>query len=148
MEPPKSDSLRLAEGFTRKPAFFYDPAGKHDPFESPFEGEIEQRLGMTPKKKQIRKKRVPLTPLQRIELSQLKLVAVILASSGNKALVEDPSGKGYIVSQGTYVGQNFGRVKQILKDRIIVQGEVEDFFSGKPKVEITELTLQRKVGDG
>ena len=51
-------------------------------------------------------------------------------------------------SKGTYIGQNYGRVTSILKDRVIVEGEVEDFISGKPKLETTELVLPQKVGDG
>jgi type IV pilus assembly protein PilP len=75
------------------------------------------------------------------------LVAIVLAPSGNKALVEDPSGKGYIVSRGTYVGQNYGRIKSILKDRIIVEEEVEDFVSRSMKTRTRELKLHKKVGD-
>ena len=32
VQPPKSDFLVLAEGVTKRPDFFYDPRGKHDPF--------------------------------------------------------------------------------------------------------------------
>jgi type IV pilus assembly protein PilP len=61
--------------------------------------------------------------------------------------VEDPSGKGYVITVGTYVGSNFGRVTRILKDRIIVEEEVEDFFTGKMKLQPVELRLQKKFGE-
>jgi Tfp pilus assembly protein PilP len=146
MEPEKSDSLKLAEGMTAKNEVFYDPAGKHDPFESPFEAEVD-RIGVAPAKQIVEKKRVPLTPLQRIALSQLKLVAIVLSPTGNKALVEDPSGKGYIISKGTYIGQDYGRVTEILEDKAIVEAEVEDFLSGNPKLQTTELRLHKELGD-
>ena len=131
---------------TKRPDFFYDPRGKHDPFESPFNAETEH-VGVAPSKKRMQKKRMPLTPLQRVSLGQLKLVAIALSPNGNKALVEEPSGKGYVISKGTYLGQNYERVKAILKDRLIVEGEVEDFITGSTKLQTTELKLQKKVGD-
>ncbi|MBW2107193.1 MAG: pilus assembly protein PilP [Deltaproteobacteria bacterium] len=145
-QPKKSDFLALAEGLIRQPEYYYDPRGKHDPFESPF-GTEAQHVGIAPVKKRAERKRMPLTPLQRISLGQLKLVAVVLCPKGNKALVEEPSGKGYVISKGTYIGENYQRVKQILSDRIIIEGEVEDFITGSTKVQTTELKLQKKVGD-
>lgn len=147
VEPGKSDFLALAEGMTKRPDYFYDPRGKHDPFESFFDKESET-VGIAPTKRTVEKKRIPLTPLQRISLGQLKLVAIVLSPTGNKALVEEPSGKGYVISKGTYVGQNYERVKEILNDRVIIEGEVEDFVTGSTKLQTTELKLQKKVGDG
>jgi hypothetical protein len=63
---------------------------------------------------------IPHTPLQKVDLSQLKLSGIIRASSGHKAMVEEASGKGYVIEKGTFIGINCGRVAQILKDRIIV----------------------------
>ncbi len=145
-QPEKSESLMLAEGITKSPDYFYDPRGKHDPFESLFDTEAGL-VGMAPSKEKVQKRRLPLTPLQMVSLGQLKLVAVVISPKGNKALVEEPSGKGYIISKGTYIGQNFGRVKRILNDRVIVEEEIEDFISGSTKIETTELELQKKVGD-
>lgn len=144
IEPRKSEGLKLAEGLGERKISLYDPTGKIDPFESPLETQTEQVPAQVEKAKE---KRIPVTPLQRISLGQLELVAIVLAPSGNKALVEDPSGKGYIVSRGTYVGQNYGRIKSILKDRIIVEEEVEDFVSRSMKTRTRELKLHKKVGD-
>ena len=133
----------LAEQVGKQLAYFYDPKGKPDPFQPLFATEVQR---MAPdKKKGKKKKRLPLTPLQRISLGQLKLVGIILSPTGNKALVEEPSGKGYIISKGTYVGTNFGRVKKVLNDRVIVEEEVED-FSGEMKPQRRELRLQKRPG--
>lgn len=143
LELPESVPKIPAEGISKRVAHLYNPSGKLDPFQPIFV--IEARKAEARKK--IRKRRVPLTPLQKIELSQLKLVGIIISPAGNKALVEEPSGKGYIITEGTDVGTNFGRVKKILNDRVIVEEEVEDLFSGKIKHQTTELKLQKKLGD-
>ena len=125
-------------------AYVYDPTEKIDPFESIFrkreEADAEkERHGE-------KKKRVPLTPLEKIALSQLKLVAVMLAPSGNKALVEEASGKGYIINNGTYIGMNSGRVIAILLDKVVVEEEVEDVL-GKLVIRKTEMKLQKTPGE-
>ena len=79
--------------------YAYNPAGKPDPFK-PF-------IQLTPVKEGTRT--VPLTPLQRYEISQLKLVAVISGAEGNVALVEDSAGKGFFLKRGTLIGKNDGK---------------------------------------
>ena len=143
VEPTKSESQIFAEGIGKAVAYSYDPRGKLDPFKSLFATETERLVGT----RTVKKKRLPLTPLQRIDLGQLKLVGVILSPTGNKALVEEPSGKGYIISRGTYVGTNFGRVTRVLKDKVIVEEEAEDFLSGKMKLHKRELRFPKRVGD-
>lgn len=122
----------------------YDPRGKVDPFRPLFRDKAVS-IKMQQKKER-RKKRIPLTPLERIDLGQLKLVGVIQAKSGNKALVEEASGKGYILTRGTYVGLNAGQVIQILKDRVVVEEEVEN-IQGDLVIQNRELRLKRPSGE-
>jgi type IV pilus assembly protein PilP len=125
-------------------AYTYDPQGKIDPFRSVFVTQPREAMQAS---KKARERQMPLTPLQKLGVSQLKVVGIIISPTGNKALVEDPSGKGYVITVGTYVGSNFGRVTRILQDRIIVEEEVEDFFTGKMKLQPVELRLQKKFGE-
>ena len=81
-----------------------------------------------------------------VDLGQLKLVAIMHAKSGNKALVEEASGKGYIVAKGTYMGINSGRVVKILKDSIIIEEEAENIM-GKRIIQERELKLQKPLGE-
>jgi type IV pilus assembly protein PilP len=120
----------------------YNSKGKIDPFEPLFKE--QKAIAQAPKDK--RKKRIPRTPLERIDLSQLKLVAIVLASSGNRAMVEESTGKGYILSLGTYVGTNAGKVVKIDKDQVIVAEEIEDVM-GNVKIRNTELKLPRPPGE-
>jgi type IV pilus assembly protein PilP len=135
-----------AEQVGKELAYSYDPKGKLDPFQPLFTTVAQQRMAVAKKKGKKKEKTLPLTPLQRIGLSQLKLVGIIVSPSGNKALVEEPSGKGYIISKGTYVGRNFGQVTEVLDDRVIVEEEVEDYLSGEMKAQKRELRLQKRPG--
>jgi len=128
----------------KKLAYAYDPKGKLDPFQPIF---VTQPREATKAAKRVRDRKLPRTPLQKIDVSQLKVSGIIIDPTGNKALAEDPSGKGYVITKGTYVGSNFGRVKKILKDRIIVEEEVEDAFTGQMTLQPVELRLQKKFGE-
>ncbi len=93
-----------------------------------------------------RKKRIPRTPLEKIDLSQLRLVGIILASSGNKALVEESNGKGYVIRRGTYIGTNAGKVVKIQRDKVIVAEEYEDVV-GNVSLRNKELKLPKPPGE-
>jgi len=116
---------------------FYNPDGKLDPFE-PL---IKEKPVTLPVKHRKAVRRKLLSPLEKLELSQLKLAGIISAESGNRALVEEGSGKGYIIKKGTYIGTHSGRVTEILSDRIIVEEEVEDIY-GKVTVRKKEIKLK------
>ncbi len=122
----------------------YNPEGKIDPFMPLFKEEVpkEEVAVKEPKKK----KRIPRTPLERIDISQLELVGIVKATGNEKAVVEESSGKGYIVTKGTYMGRNGGRVTDILNDRIIVEEEVVDVL-GKSKIKKKVLKLQKPFGE-
>ncbi len=112
--------------------YTYNPLGKPDPFK-PF-------IQITPAKEYSRN--VPQTPLQKYEISQLKLVAIIITPEGNIALVEDSAGKGYFLKKGTEIGKNDGKVKKILKNKVIIEEVYEDTF-GQKKINEISLFLHR-----
>ncbi len=122
----------------------YNPDNKIDPFMPLFREGPKSEVEVSQKVE--REKRIPRTPLERIDLSQLKLVGIIQAPGGNKGLVEEASGKGYIISTGTYMGTNGGRVVEISKDRVIVEEEVDDVL-GKLTLQKRELKLQKPFGE-
>ncbi len=124
IEPPKISDL-------------YNPEGKLDPF-APL---IKEKPVNLPVKNRKAVRRKLLTPLEKLDLSQLKLVGILRAQSGNKALVEEESGKGYVIKKGTYIGIHSGKVAKILPDRIIIEEEVEDIY-GKISVQKKEIKLK------
>jgi type IV pilus assembly protein PilP len=122
----------------------YNPVGKINPFE-PFLREESSQEGPV-LGKALRRKREPQSPLEKIDLGQLKLVAIIVASSGNRALVEEASGKGYILKEGTYVGLNSGKVVDIQADKVFIEEEYEDVY-GKAITKKKEITLPKPPGE-
>jgi len=88
-----------------------------------------------------RPKRI-LTPLEKIDISQIRLVAVIMMKNKQIAMVEEANGKGYEVGIGTYMGKNQGRVTEIKNSSIIIKEIVKD-FKGKLKERVQEIKLHK-----
>ena len=138
----------VADKFTA----LYNPRGKADPFE-PLLREESKKTEKRPEPKEepaVSSKPKPpprrLTPLEKLDLGQLKLVGIIRAETGNKALVEEASGKGYIIVKGTYIGIHSGIVVDILPDRVVVEEQDEDVL-GKVTVRKRELKFNRPEGE-
>ncbi|MBW1988370.1 MAG: pilus assembly protein PilP [Deltaproteobacteria bacterium] len=127
----------------------YNPLGKLDPFKPPFQE--KRTAGVAPgksKPKRVVKPTRPLTPLEKYSLGQLSLVGIIRGTSGpSMAMVEVPSGRGYVVKSGTRIGNSNGRVVAIEADKIIVEELREDLLNNIQKV-TRELTLKKSAGEG
>lgn len=121
----------------------YNPIGKIDPFVPLLKGGPAITTGVKRKEK---KRRIPLTPLEKVDLSQLTLKGIIQAPNGSRAIVTEASGKGYVIRVGTFIGTQSGRVSEILRDRVIVEEEVENVL-GKVTLRNRELKLQKPPGE-
>jgi type IV pilus assembly protein PilP len=115
-----------------EPEYSYDPVGKTDPFK-PF---IQVTSGRGSSRN------TPLTPLEKYEISQLKLVAIISTPEGNVALIEDSAGKGYFLKRGTGIGKNDGRVTKILKDKVVIEETYQDIL-GQTRINEISLSLHQ-----
>ena len=87
----------------------------------------------------LRKLREPRTELQRLNLAQLTLTAIIQDGNKRWAMVRDESGMGYILKKGTAIGTMGGRVGKIsgAQKKVIVNEpylEKELVIKYKPKV--------------
>ena len=134
----------VAGHIARYRARLYNPEGKIDPFENPLKKQGPQPV--EEKAEANKPDRIRQTPLERIDLSQLTLVGVIKFPSGYKAIVEEASGKGYMIKRGTYIGTNYGQVAEIQDDRILIQEKVKDVL-GKYKDKTSQLKLQKPLGE-
>lgn len=83
-----------------------------------------------------------LTPLEKLELSQVKLVAVVEMQDRIIAMVEEASGKGYEVAIGTYIGPNGGRVTSITKQGIKIEETMKD-YQGKSLKRYEEIKFHK-----
>lgn len=101
----------------------YDSTGRRDPFRPP-------RANQTTNAGEAR------SPLQRYDIGQLKLVAVIYNASEPRAVVEDDAGLGYIVKVGTPIGANGGAVKAIERAKVRIQEESIDFYGDRQTSEV------------
>ncbi len=106
--------LGLSPAWAQGPEFTYK-MDKRDPFK-PF----------LQKEEPVRPKGVPETPLLKFDISQLRLVAIVVGVEGNRAMLEDPEGRGYIVKEGDYVGRRYGQVKKIMVDRVLIEETYKD----------------------
>lgn len=104
--------------------YTYDASGKRDPFRPLF---LLRR--------QETQLAEPLTPLQRYEIGQLKLVGVIYDLTPPRAMVEDSSGLGFIVTPGTAIGPNGGVVTAIRPRQMVVEEWQTDVIGQKHKKE-------------
>lgn len=55
----------------------------------------------------------PRTELQRFELTQLTLTAIVNTGTRGYAMVRDPTGRGFVLKDGTLIGKNGGRIGRI-----------------------------------
>jgi len=125
----------------RKP---YNPIGKVDPFAPLYKEEAAKKpeqVVVKPKEPER-----PRTPLEKLDLAQLKLTAIVTTKNAKQAMVEEASGKGYVVKIGTKIGLERGSVVEIDENRIVIEHKAEDDF-GKTVTRKSELKLQKPPGD-
>ena len=114
--------------------YAYYPEGKRDPFESPLLKELLENVDGA-----------QLTPLQQFDISQLVLTGVIVGLEAPKAMVKAPDGKSYILSVGTSVGKNGGKVVRISNEGVAVEEVLKD-FSGDVRVNEVLIALPKRKG--
>ena len=114
----KKDIPSIAERFS--------PAGRRDPFRP-----------MTLRTKTNDQPRENLSPLERFELGQLKVVGIVWDLKEPRAMIEDTAGLGYIVKVGTPIGNNEGKVKAIHRNEVVVEELYADFYGAKKKRDVS-----------
>lgn len=116
----------------------YDSQGKIDPFNPLIQEKTEENRPVIVDEGP---KRI-LTPLEKIDLNQMRLVAVIIMEKRRIAMVEEASGKGYEVGIGTYIGKNQGKVSEIKDSSIVINERVKD-YKGRLKEHVQEIKLHK-----
>jgi len=138
-EAAKREQIVAVDGNAnvREMSVGYDPKGRVDPF-IPL---LQEKEVLTPDIDD--KPKRMLTPLEKLSLSQIKLVAVILMENRQLAMVEDATGKGYEVMIGTYMGKNSGQVSKINQSSLVVTEYVKD-YKGIRQTQFQEIKLHKK----
>ncbi len=117
----------------------YSVTGKVDPFAPLVQEKGSAYRGV--EKVAQRPKRM-LTPLEKLDLNQMKLVAIVAMAEMRLAMVEDTAGKGYEVRIGTYMGKNGGRVSAINPEGIEVKEYVKD-YKGRSIERLQKIKLRK-----
>lgn len=127
--------MNILDGFFEDVS--YSPQDKRDPF-YPF---------MTLNKVKVisQKNDVPLEPLQRFTLEELKIIGIIWDVGKPKALVQDPQGKSYIVVENTKMGKEMGYIAAIREGEVIVVEEYAD-QQGNKSFQTKILKLAKNSG--
>lgn len=95
--------------------FQYVLEGRPDPFKPFIEPEVATKIDPN----EIVDEDVELTGMQLFEPGQLSLVAVMFAGEKKIAMVEDVTGKGYVINEGIPIGRH-GIVSEIREDQVII----------------------------
>jgi type IV pilus assembly protein PilP len=95
-----------------KEAYRYNASNKPDPFKPYLFAGKKQELT---------------SPLQKYDLGQITLKAVIWGVADARAMVEDPTGKGYVVGVGSDIGKNSGKVLKIEDRKVLVRETYVDY---------------------
>ena len=125
------------------PTYQYNAAGKPDPFK-PFM-ETDPAL-KTKKEEDLGKKTLAksgsISPLQRLDIGQFRLVGIVGDQDRRTAIVEDGVAKKYYpLFVGTYIGLNGGRVAAILPDRLVVEERVETRDKKTKRVQVRQIPV-------
>jgi type IV pilus assembly protein PilP len=116
---PAAGPAAAPEGKVEPPpavSYSYDPKGKPDPFRPLY----VERVVKPAAKQIVETVAEGATPLERLDLTHLKLVALVWSITAPRAMVEDSAGKGYILTVGTSVGKHHGKVTQITALGLVV----------------------------
>ncbi len=126
---------------SNKEEFSYQLENRKDPF-SPFltskattsSAEIDEIVDTSGR----------LTGMQLFEPGQLNLVGLLQTSSDKFAMVEDVTGKGYIITEGTKIGRR-GVVKKIIPNKVLIE---ETALTRSGKKIVTQIVMAlKKEGD-
>lgn len=122
--------------------FEYVLENRPDPF-MPFI--TEKAATSTADMNEIVDKSEPLTGMQLFEPGQLTLVALLKKNAEDVAMVEDFTGKGYILLEGTKIGRR-GVVKDIAPNAVIIE-ETAVTRAGKEIITQVVMTLKKEEGE-
>jgi Tfp pilus assembly protein PilP len=128
-DAPKADSsAAVVQQTASMKDYRYNPKNKPDPFR-PF---ILIRKA----------NKVEESPLQRYDLTQLQLTAVVWNVNAPKAMVADPTGHSHVIQIGSDIGKNRGVVTKIADREVQVRETYVDYLGNESKKIVTLKIVQ------
>ena len=111
----------------------YEASGKRDPF----------RSFLSTTQVEIIDENMTKDPKRRYEVRQYALTGIMWDMDPPLALVEDPEGIGHVVEIGEYLGNKWGKVREIRDNAVIVVEEITT-TDGEIVPKPIELTLREQ----
>ena len=139
LEPNKLEVGQEAPPMGGDPAFQYNPEDRRDPFVALVK-DPKDPSGLTVWDE---KPGRPRGPLERFDLSALKLVGIVWGELGYRGMIRAPDNKGYFVAVGTYIGENGGQVVEVVPDRLVIEEKYKD-TEGNIVGKTLDLPLRRE----
>lgn len=133
-KPKVVAKVQASEQKKAEEAYVYSPAGMRDPF-----------VPLLQVKTPVLGKKAPLTPLQKFDLQQFRILGIIVGKGEPTAMLSVPGGKSYIVRKGVKIGKNNGVITRITTDGIYVREKYYD-FSGAVRVNEQVIKLPPRRG--
>ncbi len=127
---PKAVKKAAPEEAAPVAEYHYDPTDKVDPFRS----YARRQVTFDPEGSS--------SPLERFDLTQLSVMGIVWNLDEPRALVRDPTGKGYIVRAGTPIGKNKGRILRIEDNKVVVK---ETYLDHLDRATTKEVDLELYV---
>jgi hypothetical protein len=121
---PPTQPLDASVSFQEPSGYSFNPlAVKRDPFVPP---QVDQRLNVN--------------ELERYDLNQMKLVAIMEGFGKPQAMIILPDNKTYILREGDVIGRRNGVVARITSTEVQVKESFRD-FQNRVKSDVTALVL-------
>lgn len=98
-----------------------------DPFYTPL---IQTQI------KQVKPKKQKVTPMEKYEIEKYKLIGIMINQRIKSAVFEDPEGKGWVVKEGSNIGQEEAKIKKIVPEGVYVEEIIIDDKGKQHKNEI------------
>ena len=119
-------------------SFEYQIEGRPDPF-MPF---ITERAATSENPDEIIDPDISLSGMQLFEPGQLTLVALLVSGNDRFAMVQDFTGKGYVIEEGTKIGRR-GVVSEIIPNKVIIEEKART-RSGKTLTNKIAMVLKKE----
>jgi type IV pilus assembly protein PilP len=126
--------MNFLEG--RESDFLYQREGRSDPFMPFIKDKVVKEADVEVDDYGV------LTGMQKFEPGQLTVVAIVQKQQGPIAMVQDPTGKGYILTPGEKLGKN-GVVEEITSNMILIKQEYK-MTSGALRHRVVKMLLKRE----
>lgn len=137
----QQDVVSLQSENSANDDFAYSPKGRRDPFKP-----LIQKQAQTVKKSNGRAEKLK-GPLEKFELGQYRLIALMVVKGVPRAMVKAPDGKSYTVKVGEYIGLNGGRVKNIETKVIDVDANGMRVEKSPDRIVVEEVGIDSYTGN-